>query len=127
LAVDSLHQLIKSGFTVALSGSDGRSLLAWLTASAQVQCQQRRSGSAANPHQFEFQSKDTHSSCVIVNGWLGMLKDPNDHDCRSRDRRYKSKNDIQQMFGYESKNDLQQMGHRNVVPFVFHVSFLPIQ
>jgi hypothetical protein len=56
-----------------------------------------------------------------------MLKDPNDYDCRSRDSRYESKNDIQQMLGYESKNDVQQMGHRNFVPVVFHVSFLPIQ
>ena len=56
-----------------------------------------------------------------------MHKDPNDHDCRSRDSSYESQNDEQQVLGYESKNDLQQMGHRNVVPFVFHVSFLPIQ
>jgi hypothetical protein len=67
LAVDGLDQPIKSAFTVALSRSDYRSLLAQLTASAQDQCQQRRNGLAANPHQFEFQSKNTHSSCAIVN------------------------------------------------------------
>jgi hypothetical protein len=55
-----------------------------------------------------------------------MLKDPNDHDCRSRDSRYESKNYEQQMLGYKSKNNVQQIGQRNVVQVVFHVSFLPV-
>ena len=56
-----------------------------------------------------------------------MHKDPNDHDCRSRDSRYEAQNDEQQVLGYESKNDVQQIGHRSVVQVVFHVSFLPVQ
>jgi hypothetical protein len=94
-AVGCLDQLVTSGFTATLSISNCRSLLAKLTASAQDQCHQRRYGSVANPHQFKFQSKNTHASCVIVSGWLGMLKDPDDHDCRSRNSHYESKNDVQ--------------------------------